>query len=47
MKKKYSDWTILRRETLKDIYLVLLSKLAGYEYQSMILRAASIILKRS
>jgi DNA-binding SARP family transcriptional activator len=26
----YEEWTILRRETLKDIYLVILSKLAGY-----------------
>jgi DNA-binding SARP family transcriptional activator len=26
----YQEWTILRRETLKDIYLVILSKLAGH-----------------
>lgn len=26
----YAEWTILRRETLKDIYLVILSKLANY-----------------
>jgi two-component SAPR family response regulator len=28
--ERYTDWTILRRETLKDIYLVVLNKLAGY-----------------
>lgn len=26
----YTEWTLLRRETLKDIYLIILSKLADY-----------------
>ena len=46
----YEEWTLLRREALKDIYLLILSKLADYymqsaDYESCILYCQKILTK--
>jgi DNA-binding SARP family transcriptional activator len=46
----YGDWTLLRRETLKDIYLIILGKLADYsisisDYESCIHYSQKILAK--
>jgi DNA-binding SARP family transcriptional activator len=46
----YEEWTLLRRETLKDIYLIILSKLSDYsmhqgDYESCIHYSQKILAK--
>ncbi len=48
--KPYDDWTTLRREILKDIYLIILGKLADYametgDYESCIIYCQRILAK--
>ena len=46
----YEEWTLLRREALKDIYLLILSKLADYymqsaDYESCVVYCQKILIK--